>query len=200
MKPRLIIQQQLTAFTNKYEVYTVGTADTKGGLVAFAQQKRLALKEKVWFYSDESKSDELFSFRAEKVMDVHGRYLVESKDGKQLGAFRKVFGKSLLNSTWEILDGDQVVLTVSESNHTLAVARRVIGFVPIVGDIAEVLMAFMKYHFIFKDSNGNIVGKYQKNTLFRDHYTLSMDDATYEKLDWKLYAAMAVALDALQSR
>jgi hypothetical protein len=44
------------------------------------------------------------------------------------------------------------------------------------------------------------VGEYRKTTLLRDYYTLSYDDAAYGTMDWRLFAAMAVALDALQSR
>ena len=93
MKPRLIVEQKITAFVNKYKVFAVNEAGEKGELMALAQQKRLAFKEKVTFYSDEAKSNELFTFRAEKVLDVHGRYLVEDMSGKMLGGFRKQFKK-----------------------------------------------------------------------------------------------------------
>ena len=43
-------------------------------------------------------------------------------------------------------------------------------------------------------------GTYIKTTLFRDHYLLSLDDETYNAQDWRVLAAVAVALDALQSR
>jgi uncharacterized protein YxjI len=100
MKPRLIVEQKITAFTNKYTVYDVTAEGKKGNLVAFAQQKRIALREKITFYSDEAKTQVAFTFRAEKVMDVHGRYFVEDASGKLIGSFKKDFAKSLLNSTW----------------------------------------------------------------------------------------------------
>jgi len=202
MNPKLIIEQRVTAFVNQYAVYESGLGGEKGSMLAFAQQKRLAFKEKVTFYTDDSKATEAFSFRAEKAMDIHGRFFVEDPAGKQLGAFRKDFKKSLLNSTWHILDSDdQPAITISESNQALAVFRRIGGLIPIIGEIIDLIVALMKYHFIFKEApNGNPVGKYQKTTLFRDHYTLSMNDAAYESQDWRVLAAMAVALDALQSR
>ena len=202
MNPKLIIEQKITAFANKYVVYTVGTNGEKDQLIALAQQKRLAFKEKVTFYSDESKTAEVFSFRAEKVMDIHGRYFVEDTKGNKIGAFKKEFAKSLLNSTWNILDNDdQPMFTIRESNQTLAALRRFAGFIPIVGEFVDIAMAFFRYHFVFIDpKTGDIVGKYEKTTLFRDYYRLSMQDEKYDTQDWRVFAAMAVALDALQSR
>jgi uncharacterized protein YxjI len=202
MKPRLFIEQRITAFVNKYKV--LGTTETgeKGGLVAFAQQKRLAFREKVTFYQDEAKTTPIFTLRAEKVLDVHGRYFVEDMNGQLLGMFQKRFAKSLINSTWIIMDtaGNQLFV-VQENNMVLAVLRRFISFVPYFGDILEIVIKFFKYHFQFMDEATNTeVGMYEKITLIRDQYKLSMTDEAVAKIDWRVLAAMGVALDALQSR
>jgi uncharacterized protein YxjI len=202
MKPRLIVEQKITAFTNKYTVYDVTAEGKKGNLVAFAQQKRIALREKVTFYGDEAKTQVVFTFRAEKVMDVHGRYFIEDASGKLIGSFKKDFAKSLLNSTWLMLGADdQPKITIAESNLALALLRRFSGLIPIIGEFVNILVTFLRYHFVFTDATTKEpVGRYQKTTLIRDHYLLSMDDAAYKQQDWRVYAAMAVALDALQSR
>lgn len=201
MDPKLIVEQKLTAFVNRYEIYTPDSEGKKDKLVAFAEQKRLTFKEKVTFYSDASKQQIAFSFRAEKVMDVHGRYFVEDKDGRQLGVFKKRFGKSLVNSTWDILNKeDQPSLTISENNQALAIIRRFGGWIPIIGEIIELITAFLRYHFVFKTPEGAEVGMYRKTTLFFDRYSLEMTDEAYSAHDWRVVAAMAVALDALQSR
>ena len=202
MIPKLTVEQKITAFVNKYSVYSIDQDGHKGPLVALAQQKRLAFKEKVIFYADIEKTQPIFTFRAEKVFDVHGKYIVEDMQGNAIGAFRKAFKKSLFKSTWNILDSnDQPNITIAENSLTLALFRRFAGFLPIVGDIVELIVLFLRYHFTFTDAaTGQQVGKYQKTTLFRDHYTLSMTDESYNAQDWRVLAAMAVALDALQSR
>jgi uncharacterized protein YxjI len=202
MNPKLIVEQKITAFVNKYAIYSANPDGGKNAPVAFVQQKRLAFKEKVSFYDDEQKTNLLFTFRAEKVLDVHGRYIIEDSDGLYIGAFKKEFKKSLINSTWNILDGNNnPVITVSESNQTLAAIRRFGGFIPFVGDVIDILVLFLRYHFVFKDSaDSKEVGMYKKTTLFRDHYLLSMTDTAYEQQDWRVLAGIAVALDALQSR
>lgn len=202
MNPKLVVEQKITAFVNKYAIYNAKADGSKDAPVAFVQQKRLAFKEKVSFYDDENNTNLLFTFRAEKVLDVHGRYIIEDSDGVFIGAFKKEFKKSLVNSTWNILDADNnPAITISESNQTLATIRRFGGFIPIVGDIIDILVLFFRYHFVFKDSvDGKEIGMYKKTTLFRDHYVLSMTDAAYDQQDWRVLASMAVALDALQSR
>ena len=200
VQPRLFVEQKLTAFVNKYRVFgTVG--GERAGLAAFAQQKRFKFKEQLTFYPDENKSSTAFTLRAEKVFDVHGRYFVDDVNGVRLGALRKAFGKSLLASTWEVQDADgKVVFGVTESNKTLAALRRYAGFIPYVGDFFELLLVFFRYHFNFIDASGATVGKYQKTTLFRDHYTLLLTDEAAEAVDVRVLTAMCVGLDALQSR
>jgi uncharacterized protein YxjI len=202
MKPRLIVQQKITAFVNRYEIYTANEDGSKGDLVALAQQKRLAFKEKVSFYTDDTKETLAFTFRAEKVMDVHGKYFIEDADSNRVGAFKKEFGKSLLVSTWDILDGDdQPAIIIAESNVTLAIIRRFAGWIPFVGMFIDIVTGFIRYHFSFRvPSSSKEIGTYTKTTLFRDHYRLDMTDDAYSSQDWRVLAAMAVALDALQSR
>jgi uncharacterized protein YxjI len=122
--------------------------------------------------------------------------------GAVIGTFKKEFKASLLKSTWHILNADgQPQMTVAENSLTLALFRRFAGFIPIIGDLVEIVSLFLRYHFSFVDSASNQeVGIYKKTTLFRDHYALSMTDQAYADKDWRLLAAVAVALDALQSR
>ncbi len=202
MQPRLIIQQKITAFVNKYSVYEAGTASQPGAPLGLAQQKRFSFKEKVLFYTDETRDKVSFTFRAEKVFDIHGRYLVEDANASLIGAFKKEFVSSLVNSTWKIIDkNDTERFIVKESSLALALLRRFGGELPFIGILIEMIVLFFKYHFVFIDiQTGEEVGTYTKTTLFRDHYELCMTDEAWQAIDWRVYAAMGVALDALQSR
>lgn len=201
MQPKLIVEQKITPLVNRYAVYAADQAGEKGQLVALAQQKRMAFKEKINFFTDEQQTQLAFSFRAEKVMDIHGRFLVEDANGQLIGVFRKDFKQSLVSSTWHLVNAqDQPVLTLSESNPLLAALRRYIGFVPIIGEFLDVALNFIKYHFTIRDAAGNEVGRYMKQKLYLDHYSLNMTDQAFASQDWRVLAALAVALDALQSR
>ena len=188
---------------NRYVVYG---ADANGAKTAtlwsLAQQKRLAFKEKVRFYGDQEKTNEIYSFRAEKVIDIHGRFFVEGPQGELIGMFKKKFTESLAVSTWVMQDisGNERFI-IRESNLAVALLRRYIGWLPFIGEIAELVMLFFKYHFEFIDvATGAKVGKYYKVTLFRDQYVLEMTDDAFNSTDWRTLVSMGVALDALQSR
>ena len=202
MKPRLIIEQKLTAIVNKYRILTATAEGAADQLVGLAQQKRFAMKEKVMVYSDETRDKLAFTFRAEKVLDVHGRYFVEDTNGKLLGMFKKDFTASLLNSTWKLLDANgNELYVVRESNQALALMRRFGVVIPLIGDLVESIVVFLRYHFVITDvATNQEVGTYQKMTLVRDHYRLSTDDPAWQRVDWRVWAAMSIALDALQSR
>lgn len=202
MSPRFIVEQKITAFVNRYAVYKATGDGQKAELLALAEQKRLAFKEKVTFFSDEGKTNPAFTFRAEKMMDIHGKFLVEDNNDQLIGSFKKEFASSLLNSTWNILDAkDNARLRVNESSNVLAILRRTLDLVPFIGEILDIIIAFFRYHFVFTDTaSSQIVGRYRKTTLFRDHYLFTMEDAAFTGQDWRVLVAMTVALDALQGR
>lgn len=201
MKPRFIVEQKITALVNRYSVYSVLEDGSKGNLGVFVEQKRFAFKESVRFFKDSTKQELLFTFKAEKVMDIHGKFLVKDPNDALIGYFKKEFAKSLTNSTWSIYDHNDVLkLSVNESNRLVAVLRRFAGWIPIVGELVDAVMIFVKYHFSFYGTDNTEVGKYEKTTLFRDHYVFSMSDEAYSAHDWRVFVSMAIALDALQAR
>lgn len=201
MNPKLIIEQNIKFMVNQYRIYDTNEDGTKNVLIAFAQQKRLAFKEKISFYTDDAKTTLVFTLRAEKVMDIHGHYFVETAEGGLIGAFRKDFTKSLASSTWHIVDTtDAPLVTFTESNLTLAALRRYAGYIPIIGEFIDIFLAFFKYHFDLVDRSGMKVGQYRKTTLLRDKYELLCSDDAYAGQDWRVLVAVCVALDALQSR
>jgi uncharacterized protein YxjI len=192
------IQQKITAFANQYRIYE--DAEGKpGAMVGFAHQKRLALKEKITFYTDESKQQESFSLQARNVVDLAGTYDVEGAEGKRLGTLRKQFKASLLRSTWHVHTPAQEehYLMVQERSPGIAIVRRIWDFLPFIGD----LPFFLKFHFDFIDPVLKVsVASYDKTTTIRDHYRLTIEDAVLENIDWRVLVAQGVALDALQSR
>jgi uncharacterized protein YxjI len=193
----LIIEQKITAFANQYRVYEAGDQGVKGALLAFAHQKRLAVREKIEFFSNEERGKLVFSVQAEKVLDVHGKFSVNDASGAHIGTIRKVFKSSLLRSTWKILDDqDGPLIVIRERSVALAIFRRVWQFLPYLGDFPFIL----KYHFDFLEPvSGDVLATYVKTKLLYDHYRLEIISDRYN-LDWRVAAAQCVMLDALQGR
>jgi uncharacterized protein YxjI len=191
--PKFFVRQRITLMVNQYEVYPANPDGTQGPLLAFAQQKRMAFKEQVTFYADEAKTRQVFSFKARKRLDLSSGYDVFDEAGRALGYFRKEFAKSLLRSTWSV-SGPGLVATGTERNAFLAVLRRVWELIPYLG---EIWVPFI-FHFDFVDrATGQLVMSSERTMSIRDRYTVEIPD---QRLDFRLAASMAVALDALQSR
>ncbi|MGY2082670.1 hypothetical protein [Blastococcus sp. SYSU DS0539] len=191
--PQFFIRQRVTLMVNRYEILAANPDGSEGQLVALAQQKRLTLREEVVFFSDESKSRRVFSFKARQRIDVGAEHDVLDEYGQLIGYFRKQFGASLLRSTWH-LSAPGVEAVGHERNPFIAVLRRVWGFIPFLNNIPVPFL----FHFDFTDSRtGAPVMSSQKRIGLRDHYTVTVPDP---RLDFRVAAAMAVALDALQSR
>ncbi len=191
--PAFSMKQRITMMANKYELIAANPDGSDGRLLAFAQQKRMAFKEHVTFYTDGSKSQAVFSFRARKAIDLSSGYDVFDASGQQIGWFKKEFGKSLLRSSWQ-LGGAGVEAVGTERNPTIAIVRRVWEFVPFVGEIP---LPFI-FHFDFTDrGTGQPVLSVERKISVRDRYHITVHD---QRLDFRVAAAMTVALDALQGR
>jgi uncharacterized protein YxjI len=191
--PRFTVTQRVTVMVNRYEIRAVDPDGTEGALLALAEQKRMKLKEEVIFWSDESKTRAVFSFKARQRLDVHARHDVLDEQGRPLGSFSKRFGASLLRSTWE-LSGPGLEAVGRERRPVLAVLRRVWELIPWLG---EVWVPFV-FHFDFADTaTGAPVLVSERRKAIRDRYDVTVPDP---RLDFRVAAAMAVALDALQSR
>lgn len=198
---KFVIEQKITAFVNRYSVYESSGDGQKGQMVCFVEQKRLAFKEEILFYTDESKQSQAFKVKAEKALDVRGKFFVTNPEGTIIGVLRKAFKASLLRSTWHVLgiDGqEKPLMIVQERSKTLAIFRRIWGLVPYLGE----LPFLFKYHFSFVLPNdGQEVATYIKTTRFRDHYELTiLDQGVITQFGWQTLVAQAVLLDALQDR
>ncbi|MGZ5369698.1 MAG: hypothetical protein ACXWDJ_12160 [Aeromicrobium sp.] len=194
---RFTVRQKITMMVNRYEIRALDAAGTEGPIIAVAQQKRMAFKEEVTFYEDEERTRPVFSFKARKRMDLAATYDVTDAAGAAIGWFRKDFGKSLLRSTWHLGAADGLEAIGTERDQTVAVVRRVWDFVPFAGDVA----APFTFHFDFTTADGTVVLVSERRRSLRDRYTVELPaTANGWRLDWRVGAAMAVALDALQGR
>jgi uncharacterized protein YxjI len=182
---QLIMRQRVRLMVNQYEVHAVGPDGSEAGMLAFAQQKRLAFKEQVTLYTDDTKQTPVLGFKARQVLDLGATYDVFDAAGTPVGLFRKNFGQSLLRSTWHLEQPGYGEMVGQETSLLVALLRRFVDW-----------LSWLPYHFEFVIGDRPAFSVVKKWGL-RDRYVVTIHDP---QLDRRLVVAMAVALDALQSR
>jgi hypothetical protein len=193
---RYLVDQLIRPMANLYRITPLAAGETPAGPpVAFVRQKKMAIKEDIRFYADEQETRELFRIKARSMFDIGGsRYDVLEGD-TAFGALEHRFGASLIRSTWAVKNAaDEQIAIARERSVPLAIARRLIDFVPYVGGFIPI-----PYNFdILMDDR--VVGHLNRKFQLRDTYVLDVAGDTERKLDRRLAIALAIGLDTLQNR
>ena len=189
------VDQLIRPIANLYRISTLGAdGSSPGQPLAFVRQKKLAIKEDIRFFVDETEAEELFRIKARAVFEVRGRFDITTPEGERIGLLEKVFGISLLRSTWRIYDAnEQQVALVQEKSMPIAILRRAIDLVP-YGELIPIVFQFT----ILMD--GREVGELRRPIGLRDRYILKLSGDPDRRIDRRVAVALAIALDALQSR
>ncbi|MEV1289394.1 hypothetical protein [Micromonospora sp. NPDC049679] len=182
---QFFVRQRIRLMVNQYEVRAVAADGSEGELLAFAQQKRLAFKEQVTLYTDDTKQTPVLGFKARQALDLGATYDVVDAAGNAVGLFRKKFAASLLRSTWIVEQPGVGEALGQERNVVVAILRRFVDS-----------LSWLPYHFDFVIGDQPAFSVIKKWGL-RDKYVVEVHN---DQLDRRLVIAMAVGLDALQSR
>jgi hypothetical protein len=194
---RYLVDQLIRPIANLYRVTPLAAGDTPAGPpIAYVRQKKLAIKEHIRFCADENETQELFHIQAQTWLDTgSARYdVVDAQDGK-IGLLHHVFGKSLLRTTWNVLNAaDEEVAVAQERSQAMAILRRAIDFVPDIGGLIPI-----PYNFDIL-AGGQVIGTMDRKFQLRDRYVLDLTGDPDKKLDRRLAIALAIGLDTLQNR
>jgi len=196
---RFFLSQRFQLMVNQYEASTLGPdGKSAGEPVCFVEQKRMKLKEDLRAFTDDSKTTEVFRIKAQQVWDPRAAYDVTDPNGQPIGQLQKVFGKSLLRSTWRIFGaaGNELAWA-HERSLVVALFRRLVGLVPYIGTFADWLP--IPYHFDYYMGEERI-GGLERILGVRDRYRLDVSGDPDRKLDRRVVLALAVGMDALQAR
>ena len=196
---RFLMRQLIRPVVNQYEFSLPNQDGSPGQPFCFVEQKRFKFKEDIGFYTDDSKRIETMRIKARQRFDPRARYDVTDASGAKIGEIQKVFGESLLRSTYRLYDArGEGVAKAAERSLAVALLRRLVGLVPFIGGFADLLP--IPYHFVFRRDD-QVLGTHTRQAWkLRDTYTIDMSGDPEHALDRRLVLAIAVGMDALQAR
>jgi uncharacterized protein YxjI len=190
---QFVLRQRVRLVINQYEF---SLADDEPPF-CFVEQARFKFKEDIRFYADDSKTVELLRIKARQRFDPRATYDITGPDGEKIGEIQKVFGASLLRSTFAIRDGSGEI-RAQEKSLGVALFRRLVGFIPYVDNFANWLP--IPYHFTF-ERDGKVLGENRRRIgKFRDVYDIDFSQDPERTVDRRMVLAAAVGMDALQAR
>lgn len=185
----LELRQRITPLQNRYDLTRIEPGGEATSL-AYAEQKRFSLKERVTFWSGQDKQDVAFTIAARNVIELVGTYDVADPSGAVLATIRKDGRASLLRSTYRVELPGRGTVVGQERGTVRSVLRRVVG-------IASDFPWPLPIHFDFADDSGRVLLAIERQFKLRDVYRVNVAEAD---LDWRVAAAMAVAVDAFMNR
>jgi uncharacterized protein YxjI len=194
---RLLIQQVFKPIGNEYRVSVpVPGSSEEGAPLLYVKQKKLSIREDIRFRLSPDDEGHVFMIKSKSLFEFRGRHEVLDSAGNAIGLLEKDFTRSLLRSHWRLRDvSGTELLETHESSWTIALLRRVAGFLP--EWLAPV--GWVPFNFVLR-RDGREVGTYRRVLgKFRDRYVLEVTPELAD-VDRRLLVAFAVGLDALQDR
>lgn len=138
--------------------------DANGNTIAYVKQKMFKLKEAINVFSNETKTDVLYTIAADRVIDFNASYAFKNKHGIELGKVGRKGRKSLLKAHYNIFDKtNQQDYIITEENPWAKVGDALLSEVPVLGMFTGYLC---NPKYIVKDSNDQILARLSKEASF----------------------------------
>lgn len=141
----------------------ISVTDANGQLLFYVKQKLFKLKEAINVFADREQSDLQFTIGADRVIDFSARYNFKDVNGNDLGAVKRQGRKSLWKAHYDILNGENVVLTIQEESPWVKVMDGFLREIPLVGMFAGY---FFNPVYLVSRPDGTVVVKVKKQPSF----------------------------------
>jgi uncharacterized protein YxjI len=141
----------------------ISVTDAGGNLIFYVKQKAFKLKEAVTVFADAGQTQPLYSINANKMLDFSARYTFTDSSGSPLGSVKRQGMKSLWRSHYDVLDGENAVMTIKEESAWTKVLDGLIGEIPILGMFTGYL-----FHpaYLVSRQDGTVVLRLEKQPAF----------------------------------
>lgn len=152
----------------KFKISTLSSdfniTDVNGNYVCYVRQKLFKLKENVAIFSDESRTQELYTIKANQWIDFNASYSMTQMDGNSVGTLARKGMRSFWKSTYDILDANKTPLfQITERNAWTKFLDGLVSEIPVVGFFTGY---FLNPVYDVKDNTGRLIFELKKMPSF----------------------------------
>lgn len=139
--------------------------DADGKMLAFVRQKMFKFKEAISVYSDENRSEVLYTINADRWIDFNASYMFAKGTGTDVfGRVGRKGARSLFNAHYEIFDGEgEQEFLIREENPWAKFWDTLLCEIPLVGLFSGF---FFNPRYIVKRVDGTEVARICKEASF----------------------------------
>lgn len=138
--------------------------DATGNTIAYVRQKMFKLKEDIQVFTNESKSEVIYTIGADRIIDFNASYGFKNANQVDIGKVGRKGRKSLLKAHYNIFDQNGVQdYTITEENPWAKVGDALLCEIPIVGMFTGYMC---NPRYIVKDNNDEIIARFSKEKSF----------------------------------
>ncbi len=155
----LTLTFKISTFSNDFTVQ-----DASGQTINYVKQKLFKFIEEVNVFSDETRSEQLYTINANKWIDFSASYTFTNQTGAQVGSVARKGWSSLWKARYEIFDAQkQQDLMIQEENGWVKVADGLLGEIPVLGMFTGY---FFNPSYLISNTNGEPVARLEKQKSF----------------------------------
>lgn len=152
----------------KFKISTLSSdfniTDVHGNYVCYVRQKLFKLKENVVIFSDESRTKELYTVKANQWIDFNASYTMRESNGNPVGTLARKGMRSFWKSTYDVFDLNKSPLfQITERNAWTKFLDGLVGEIPIIGMFTGY---FLNPVYDVKDTTGRLIFELKKMPSF----------------------------------
>ncbi len=168
--------------------------DATGATVVYVRQKMFKFIDEIQVFNNESKSQLLYTIKANKWIDFSASYLFSDASGTKLGRVARKGMASIWKARYEVYDrNDEYQFIIQEENGWTKVFDAMLGEIPLLGMFSGYLF---NPKYAMKKEDGTIVYRLKKDpSFFGRHFTVEkLDEVSAEEEQGAILSLMMMIL------
>lgn len=156
--------------------------DANNQEIAYTRQKIFKIKESVQIFRSSRDKTELFTIKADRIIDFNASYTIADAQGRILGQIKRHGMKSLWKTSYTLTDANgNTRYTLHEANPWIAVFNGVAEQIPVVGALSGY---FLNPSYIVADTANHEIYRLKKHaSFFERKFSLSKVGTADEQSD-----------------